>query len=536
MQLSFLRSFRIMKLVRVLRLVRMVKMFTDLRVMVIAFLNSCMALFWCMVLLVFTIGMFALLFVQLIGDYLIDNHLNNDCPVDPEPGDCVYQDLLLNFGSVQTSMLSLYMAVTGGNDWGYYYDMMAQTSGMTGMIFVFYTAFYYFGIFNLLTGIFVDKAVRASRPDGDLQLVESRGTQDWVIEGFMDVLLEIDPTSDGFLNDTVIHPLLQHESGQAYLQHMAIENKHALVVYNSLRVVDQRVPMAEFVTGCLRVRGSAITVDLHQIAFGLARVDRLVSELKHNQHNHPGHHAAPRPRAASDLGLPPGALSGQAMPHDELLNTMEAARRYADQQLALAQQEHAATEALRKEIWSVGSGASGKEMQEPLREVLKALSQMQDMVEREKTTGSSATVVFDDAQVQRSIKESNKALTDMLALVQREVRDSKFAAEAAQRTAEEARHACQEMMHRSASPAAGSRQLSSVVPLSAANLAAASGSAYPQAQQGLEREWTARTPRGTSGPPTAVGATRPTTPRVPRLRHSYAARSEVRPLPKEHTT
>jgi hypothetical protein len=130
--------------------------------MVSALLSSLLALFWCCVLLAFIMMLFSLVFVQLIEDYLSEN-IQNGCVgnTDPVLGDgCLNDHLMYHFGSVQKAVLSLYMATSGGNDWSLYYNLMWRVDPMTAGVFLFYTAFYFFGIFNLLTGMFVDKAVR----------------------------------------------------------------------------------------------------------------------------------------------------------------------------------------------------------------------------------------------------------------------------------------------------------------------------------------------------------------------------------------
>jgi len=274
-QLSFLRSFRVLKLARVLRLVRMVKIFSDLRVMVIAFLNSCLALFWCMVLLIFTLAMFALVFVQLIGDFLVDNR---DYGCDTADG-CIIQDLQANFGSVQRSMLSLYMATTGGNDWAFYFDMVAQTSDVTACIFVFYTAFYYFGVFNLLTGMFVDKAVRASQPDQDMEIFAQRLQEGAYIQGFMQVFDQFDLERDGLINDVEYQEVIKSDQGRIFLGVLGLSPTDTRIVFDALSRVQKKVPVKEFVQGCLRMKGGATSIDMHSVQFEIQNMHTLLHEM-----------------------------------------------------------------------------------------------------------------------------------------------------------------------------------------------------------------------------------------------------------------
>ena len=43
---------------------------------------------------------------------------------------------MAHFGSILQTMLSLYMAVTGGNDWSLYYNMLEQMGSFYHILFI----------------------------------------------------------------------------------------------------------------------------------------------------------------------------------------------------------------------------------------------------------------------------------------------------------------------------------------------------------------------------------------------------------------
>lgn len=45
-------------------------------------------------------------------------------------------EVMAHFGSVLQTMLSLYMAVTGGNDWSLYYTMLEQMGSFYHILFI----------------------------------------------------------------------------------------------------------------------------------------------------------------------------------------------------------------------------------------------------------------------------------------------------------------------------------------------------------------------------------------------------------------
>ena len=78
------------------------------------------------------------------------------------------------FGSLPQVMLSLYMNVTGGLDWVQIYLLVGRCGSMYKLFFIFFTFLSTFAVFNILTGVFVEKAVAASAPLQEEMVLEHR--------------------------------------------------------------------------------------------------------------------------------------------------------------------------------------------------------------------------------------------------------------------------------------------------------------------------------------------------------------------------
>merc|ERR1740138_1541372 len=112
--LTFMRTLRVIKMAKILRVVRVMRFFTELRVMLNSVLGSFVSLFWAFAMLVFIFYIFALVFVQGVTSYLLDHGES----LRPE----TTEKLMQCFGSVSKAMITLYKAVTGGADWESFYD------------------------------------------------------------------------------------------------------------------------------------------------------------------------------------------------------------------------------------------------------------------------------------------------------------------------------------------------------------------------------------------------------------------------------
>merc|ERR1712072_1115602 len=100
------------------------------------------SLTWALLLLMIINYVFGLLFMQATGSYLVSH-----------------------WGSVYRSMVSLFKATTGGDDWGNIGDSLQSTGEHFYIIFLVYIAVLYFAILNIVTGIFLQNADKASSRD-----------------------------------------------------------------------------------------------------------------------------------------------------------------------------------------------------------------------------------------------------------------------------------------------------------------------------------------------------------------------------------
>merc|ERR1719382_1867531 len=71
------------------------------------------------------------------------------------------------FGSVQVAMLTLFKTSMGGQDWEVFYDVAEQTGIFEAITFIIFVAFIQIALMNILTGIFVENAMKLAQPDRD---------------------------------------------------------------------------------------------------------------------------------------------------------------------------------------------------------------------------------------------------------------------------------------------------------------------------------------------------------------------------------
>merc|ERR1712072_1479377 len=98
-------------------------------------------------------------------------------------------------------MVSLFAAISGGNDWMTYGELLRQVgrgSQFYFMIFTFYIGFCIVGMLNVVTGIFVDSAVCTRTDDEVVRGWEE--DQQRTSEKIKQIFLEADEDQTGTLS------------------------------------------------------------------------------------------------------------------------------------------------------------------------------------------------------------------------------------------------------------------------------------------------------------------------------------------------
>lgn len=235
---------RVLRLGRIARLIRMVRLIPELKSMVYLIMASMSSFFWAVVLMMMGVYFMAVYFTELASDMVQKGQV--------ESIDKVKQ----HWGSVFQSSLSLYMSITGGDDWRNFVDpFKAQTAQymMTILIFAVYIAFATLVMLNLVTGVFVEGAQRIIKEEKDTEVMNM------AVKVFLNA--DEDDSQDITLEEWVDQ--LNTGSLDEYIRAVGLTRDEATRLFELL---DQdgsgTINIIEFVRGCLRLRGPAKAMDM----------------------------------------------------------------------------------------------------------------------------------------------------------------------------------------------------------------------------------------------------------------------------------
>eukprot|EP00439_Symbiodinium_sp_Y106_P005541 s5634_g1.t1 len=246
--LRIVRTLRFMRIIRVLRLTRF---FDDLRRLVACMLYSAKSFIWTPCSRVKSV-MFVFLLVYIYGLYLTQSVHLHRLEKGPEgQGDAMLDKF---FGTVGRSILSLFQALTGGIDWRELVDVLSlgcrseNMHEVWGLATVFWIAFLILGVMNIITGNFVSAAMERSQSDLDNVFQARR------------LFKSLDIDDSGAIT---IDEIRRHLESKPVQQTIDVDSSEAEVLFEILDLSgDGSIDKEDFISGCLRLQGTARAVDL----------------------------------------------------------------------------------------------------------------------------------------------------------------------------------------------------------------------------------------------------------------------------------
>eukprot|EP00747_Dinoflagellata_sp_TGD_P134675 gnl/TRDRNA2_/TRDRNA2_175359_c0_seq7.p1 gnl/TRDRNA2_/TRDRNA2_175359_c0~~gnl/TRDRNA2_/TRDRNA2_175359_c0_seq7.p1 ORF type:complete len:485 (-),score=72.43 gnl/TRDRNA2_/TRDRNA2_175359_c0_seq7:4-1359(-) len=260
--MTFLRALRMMKVAKVLRLARVLQAFQDLRLMLASIAGSLSSLLWVLVMLSFILYMFALVFVQGFTALLAK-------------GDSLGQEtkdsILYYFGSVEVAILTLFQNTTGGPGWEESYNLVKLIGAPYAICFILYIAFFTFAVFNILTGVFVQHAMKFAEPEKETLVFQARRQRLEDMATMKDLCHEIDDDGSGEISLEELHAHLKSHKVRATWRLMGIDIGEAETFFRLLShtTEDGKVEVDRFAEGAMKMKGSANALDIQTILYAM---------------------------------------------------------------------------------------------------------------------------------------------------------------------------------------------------------------------------------------------------------------------------
>jgi hypothetical protein len=257
LQLSYMRAVRFLKLGRTIRTFQVMYFFGKLRAFLTCIQGSFWSFFWSVVMLFSVYGIFSLFFMSVITSHI------------EETGEHIDESALGElFGSVGTSVETLFMVTTGGDDWHVTYEAIEVTGLLGSSMFLIFIAFVQLNLLNIILGVFVDSAMKVLTPDPETIADEHVRMEREHAQKLVSLCKAVDTDHSGKLTKEKFEHGMRRQNIPKLLRMMGLQKHHILEFFNSLAKAsddDGQVDIDTFVNGCMLLKGASTNFDLQKM-------------------------------------------------------------------------------------------------------------------------------------------------------------------------------------------------------------------------------------------------------------------------------
>jgi len=265
------RLVRVARMIRVMRVVRSSPIFEELRVLLHAILSAGGAMIWSILVLCSLLFVVSCILTQAATNHFI---VHGD---DPVSWGC--RDIDTYFGSVPTSLLTMFLSVTGGVNYGEPLRCIGAVHMTYAGVYFVSVAFCLIAMLNIVNGFFVESAMQAARADREHKVAQIAKNKDQYMDELRRVFKLIDRDGSNSITYPEFKRCVESQEFQDYLAAFDLDIDAGKEIFALLDVDhDGTVDFDEFVGGCMRFRGQATAMDIAGVRQEIKRLARRVTK------------------------------------------------------------------------------------------------------------------------------------------------------------------------------------------------------------------------------------------------------------------
>ncbi|CAE8730387.1 unnamed protein product [Polarella glacialis] len=254
---SVIRTARLVRLLQLLRLLKFAMQcpfFRQFRILVRSILGTMSSLLWVILVILIVVYVAGIVMTQGALETCMGGSSQE------EGGD---EELCRYFGTLTTSMMSLFQSIMSGLLWGVLWDALQQTDVFCRTTFLLYICFALIILINSIAALLSDVQMQVRlKEKTDLMHREIDSKREFV-DKLTNVFEEFDQNGNGAISWTEFELALKDPRMHAFLTAMEIEISDA---HGLFQVLDTdgagSIEYEEFILGCLRLRGGAKSMDM----------------------------------------------------------------------------------------------------------------------------------------------------------------------------------------------------------------------------------------------------------------------------------
>lgn len=280
---GYLRLLRICRVVRVLRLVKLVRFLSGVRKLLIAVHGALTTLLWAVVLLVILMYVFTITMSTLMIQYyeeLDPKKTTDHSGIDLGNSRTHTERVQHLYGSVMSSMQTLFMSISGG-DWTVLSEPITVISWPIKILWYLYVTFVIFGLLNVFTGIFVESATHAANADREILMQAEIEEENSYINQIRALFVASGHDVKSSVTEQELKALMMQPQFRSQLGALGLHTTEAHGLFQLLDGDNSgKVSIDEFLSGILRLKGTAKAVDMVTLLFETSKMQRKMTSIE----------------------------------------------------------------------------------------------------------------------------------------------------------------------------------------------------------------------------------------------------------------
>lgn len=263
MNSSNLRVMRFVRLARTLRGVRVIRLLRyigSLRTIVFSIVSTLGSLFWTLVLLLMLFYCFSVIITQSVADYCRgEEHFRNvPCPAE----------LSQHWSSISESMLTLFLAISGGLSWGEALNPL-RAVGITAFgAVILYIVIAEFAVMNVILGVFCNTAIESAGADREIAIMKQMKKQEGQMKTLKEIFNEIDLDCSSEINLQELKEALKSSKLRSFMTSIGISTDDVWTLFMTVDTDGSgEISLDEFVHGCMQLQGPAKGLQVARMSY-----------------------------------------------------------------------------------------------------------------------------------------------------------------------------------------------------------------------------------------------------------------------------
>jgi len=250
---------------------------------------------------------FGVLFTQAVTQFFIDCkdvQGSQECPSQSDSACCSDKAEFLKryFGNLIESIFTLFKAITGGIGWSDISDALGLVNNSWVYLFAFFIAFAYLAVLNIITGVVCTTAMESANTDQDMVVQAHLARKEAYVKDLEEIFDRIDQNHSGTITFREFEEVMKDpdtENGEPWKASLEKAQLDVQTIFDAMdittdtawhlfRLLDcdetHRIDLSTFVEGCLRLQGTAKTMDLKMLTYEsewtMKKVDDIMKYLE----------------------------------------------------------------------------------------------------------------------------------------------------------------------------------------------------------------------------------------------------------------